>query len=331
MTPDSPTKNPHILVTRKLLPNVEQRMAQLFNAQFNADDHAMSKDEIIAASKGKHVLVPTVTDTIDASLIAALPDSIKMIANFGSGVNHIDLAAAKKSAIIVTNTPGVFTDDTADLTMALILSVPRRLAEGEKLMRSGHWQGWDPSSMLGHRIGGKTLGIIGFGRIGEAVAVRAKALGLSIIYNKRKRLPAPIEEALGVSYEEDVDRLISRSDIVSLHCPLTPDTNNMIDARRIAMMRSTAYIINTSRGELIDEDSLITALQNQQIAGAGLDVYTHEPAVDGRLLDLANVVLLPHMGSATFEGRSASGDKVIANIRIWADGHRPPDQVLDGF
>lgn len=331
MIPISPTKNPHIIVTRKLLPNVEQRMAQLFHAEFNADDHAMSKDEIIAASKDKHVLVPTVTDVIDADLISALPNSIKMIANFGSGVNHIDLSAAKKRSIIVTNTPGVFTDDTADLTMALILSVPRRLAEGEKLMRSGHWQGWDPSSMLGHRISGKTLGIIGFGRIGEAVAVRAKALGLSIIYNKRKRLPAPTEEALDVSYEEDIDRLISRSDIISLHCPLTPDTHNMIDRRRIAMMKDSAYLINTSRGELIDEDALIMALQNEQIAGAGLDVYTHEPAVDRRLLDLANVVLLPHMGSATFEGRSASGEKVIANIRIWADGHRPPDQVLDGF
>lgn len=327
----NPSKNPNILVTRKLLPAVEQRMEQLFDATFNSDDIAMSKDEIIAASKGKHVLVPTVTDVIDADLISALPDSVKMIANFGSGVNHIDLSAAKKRGIIVTNTPGVFTDDTADLTMALILSVPRRLAEGEKLMRNGDWQGWDPSSMLGHRIGGKTLGIIGFGRIGEAVAHRAKALGLSIVYNKRKRLPASTEESLGVAYEDDIDRLIARSDIISLHCPLTNDTYNMIDARRIAMMKDSAYIINTSRGELIDENALIEALEKSEIAGAGLDVYTHEPAVDKRLLDLANVVLLPHMGSATFEGRTASGEKVIANIRIWADGHRPPDQVLDGF
>lgn len=328
---NNPIKNPHILVTRKLLPNVEERMSQLFKAQFNHDDHAMSHDEIIAGSAGKHVLVPTVTDNIDENLINALPDSIKMIANFGSGVNHIDLRAAKNRAIIVTNTPGVFTDDTADLTMALILSVPRRLAEGEKLMRSGKWQGWDPSSMLGHRIGGKTLGIIGYGRIGEAVAYRAKALGLSIIYNKRKRLPASTEDALGIIYENDVDRLIARSDIISLHCPLTAETRNMMDARRIGMMKESAYIINTSRGELMDENALIEALEQQKIAGAGLDVYTHEPAVDSRLLNLANVVLLPHMGSATFEGRSASGEKIIANIRIWADGHRPPDQVLDGF
>lgn len=322
---------PKILVTRTLLPDVEQRMDQLFDARFNDDDRAMSQEEILSCAVGMDVLVPTVTDILDADFINALPDSIKLIANFGSGVNHIDLAAAKNRSIMVTNTPGVFTDDTADLTMALILSVPRRLAEGEKLMRSGDWQGWNPSSMLGHRISGKTLGIIGFGRIGEAVARRAQALGLSIIYNKRKRLPASTEEILGIQYEDDVDRLIARSDIISLHCPLNKGTDNMIDARRIALMRETAYIINTSRGEIIDENALIEALEKGEIAGAGLDVYTHEPAVDKRLLDLANVVLLPHMGSATFEGRMASGEKVIANIRIWADGHRPPDQVLDGF
>ncbi len=322
---------PNVLVTRKLLPAVEERMAQLFNCDFNTDDHAMTQKEIIDGLANKEVLVPTVTDTIDADFIECLPDSVKLIANFGSGVNHIDLAAAKKRNIIVTNTPGVFTDDTADLTMALILSVPRRLAEGEKLMRSGDWQGWDPSSMLGHRISGKTLGIIGFGRIGEAVSRRAKALGLSILYNKRKRLPASSEDELGISYEEDIDRLIARSDIISIHCPLTRETDNLINADRIALMRSNAYIINTSRGEIIDENALIEALEKEQIAGAGLDVYTHEPAVDKRLLALANVVLLPHMGSATFEGRTASGERVIANIRVWADGHRPPDQILDGL
>lgn len=324
-------ERPKILVTRTLLPDVEERMNQLFDARFNDDDRAMGQEEILSNCIGMDALVPTVTDILDADFIDALPASVKLIANFGSGVNHIDLAAAKKRSIMVTNTPGVFTDDTADLTMALILSVPRRLAEGEKLMRSGDWQGWNPSSMLGHRISGKTLGIIGFGRIGEAVAHRAKALGLSIIYNKRKRLPASTEETLGIQYEDDVDRLIARSDIISLHCPLNKETNRMIDARRIALMKDTAYIINTSRGEIIDENALIEALEKGEIAGAGLDVYTHEPAVDKRLLDLANVVLLPHLGSATFEGRSASGERVIANIRIWADGHRPPDQVLDGF
>ncbi len=322
---------PKIFLTRRLLPAVEQRMAQLFDCDFNADDDAMTKEDIIARLANKEVLVPTVTDTLDADLINKLPNSVKLIANFGSGVNHIDCAAAKKRNIIITNTPGVFTDDTADLTMALILSVPRRLAEGEKLMRSGVWQGWAPSSMLGHRISGKTLGIIGFGRIGEAVSRRAQALGLSILYNKRKRLPASSEDELGISYEADIDRLISRSDIISIHCPLTRDTDNLINADRIALMRNNAYIINTSRGEIIDENALIEALEKEQIAGAGLDVYTHEPAVDKRLFALANVVLLPHMGSATFEGRTASGERVITNIRVWADGHRPPDQILEGL
>ncbi len=306
-------------------------MAQLFDARFNAGDMGLDQGAMIAAMQDCDVLVPTVTDSIDAALIAAMPPSIKLIANFGAGVNHIDLSAAKAKGVIVTNTPGVFTDDTADLTMALILNVPRRLGEGHRLMRSGEWQGWRPTGMLGHRIGGKTLGIIGFGRIGEAVALRARAFGMQIVYTKRNRLPASVEEELGVTFEPDLDRLIARSDIISLHCPLTAQTNRLINAQRIAMMKPGAYLINSSRGELIDEDALIAALQTGAIAGAGLDVYTHEPAVDPRLLTLPNVVLLPHLGSATYEGRAASGERVITNIRVWADGHRPPDQVLEGW
>lgn len=324
-------ERPVIAVTRTLLPAIENRMEQLFDVRFNADDHPMNREELIAVMAGCDVLVPTVTDLIDADLIAAMPPALKLIAQYGSGVNNIDLHAANARGIMVTNTPGVFTDDTADLTMALILSVPRRLGEGEKLMRRGKWDGWRPSGMLGHRIGGKTLGIVGFGRIGQAVAMRARAFGMDIIYTKRKRLPLGIEEAIGATFEPDLDRLMARSDIISLHCPLTAETHNIINAARIAMMKTDAYLINSSRGELVDEDALIHALQGNDIAGAGLDVYTHEPAVDPRLLALANVVLLPHLGSATFEGREASGEKVIANIRIWADGHRPPDQVLDGW
>jgi glyoxylate reductase len=324
-------ERPCIRVTRSLLPQIEARMGELFDAHFNADDAPMSRDALIAAMQHCDVLVPTVTDRIDAGIIAEAPPRLKLIANYGAGVNHIDLAAAKAKGIIVTNTPGVFTDDTADLTMALILNVPRRLGEGHRLMRSGEWQGWSPTGMLGHRIGGKTLGIIGFGRIGEAVAVRAKAFGLNILYNKRTRLPASVEEELGVQYEPDLDRLVARADIVSLHCPLTSETDRIIDARRIALMKPDAYIINSSRGELIDEDALIAALQEGRIAGAGLDVYTHEPAVDARFFAIPNVVLLPHLGSATVEGRAASGERVIANIRMWADGHRPPDQVLEGW
>jgi glyoxylate reductase len=331
MTEFARIERPKIAVTRKLLPDVEARMAQLFDTRFNASDIALAHGAMVAAMDGCDVLVPTVTDIIDADLIAAMPPSLKLIANYGAGVNHIDLTAAKAKGIIVTNTPGVFTDDTADLTMALILSVPRRLGEGEKLLRSGDWQGWRPSGMLGHRIGGKTLGIIGFGRIGEAVAARAKAFGMDVVYTKRRRLPQSVEEQLGVTFEPDLDRLIARSDIISLHCPLTAETEKLMSKARIAMMKSDAYLINTSRGELVDEDALIAALQAGRIAGAGLDVYTHEPAIDARLLSLANVVLLPHLGSATFEGRGASGERVITNIRVWADGHRPPDQVLEGW
>jgi glyoxylate reductase len=306
-------------------------MDSLFEATFNTDDQPMDRAALTAAMANCDVLVPTVTDVIDAELINTAPPRLKLIANFGAGVNHIDLVAAKNKGIMVTNTPGVFTDDTADLTMALILNVPRRLGEGHRLMRSGEWTGWRPTGMLGHRVGGKTLGIVGFGRIGEAVAQRARAFGMDILYTKRKRLPHSVEEQLGVAYEPDLDRLMARSDIITLHCPLTAETDQIINAARIAMMKPDAYIINSSRGELIDENALIEALQARRIAGAGLDVYTHEPAIDPRLLALENAVLLPHLGSATVEGRSASGERVITNIRVWADGHRPPDQVLDGW
>ncbi len=324
-------ERPKIALSRMLLPPIEARMAELFDCRFNADDHPYSADEILASLDGCDIFVPTVTDKIDAALINAMPPCVKLIASFGAGVNHIDLAAAKAKGILVTNTPGVFTDDTADLTMALILNVPRRLGEGHRVMRSGEWQGWSPTGMLGHRIGGKTLGIIGLGRIGEAVAVRARAFGMTILYNRRNRLPASVEDELGVSFEADLDRLVARSDIITLHCPLTPETDKLMSRNRIGLMKRDAYLINSSRGELVDEDALIEALQRGRIAGAGLDVYTHEPAIDRRFLNIPNVVLLPHLGSATGEGREASGERVIANIRIFADGHRPPDQVLDGW
>lgn len=331
MTQFQRIERPRVAVTRKLLPQIEARMAELFDCRFNADDHEMSADEIADAMQGADILVPTVTDRIDADLIARAPASFRMFANFGAGVNHIDLAAAKAKGILVTNTPGVFTDDTADLTMALILNVPRRLGEGHRMMRSGEWKGWTPTGMLGHRIGGKTLGIIGFGRIGEAVARRARAFGLNILYNKRQRLPASVEDELGVTFEPDLDRLVAKSDIITLHCPLTGETERLMSRERIGLMKRDAYLINSSRGELVDEDALIEALTRGRIAGAGLDVYNHEPEVDPRFRAIPNVVLLPHLGSATFEGREASGEKVIANIRIFSDGHRPPDQVLEGW
>ncbi|MBH1992368.1 MAG: D-glycerate dehydrogenase, partial [Sphingomonadaceae bacterium] len=270
-------------------------------------------------------------DHLDAALLDAASARLQLIASFGSGVDHIDLTAARAKGIIVTNTPGVLTEDTADMTMALILSVPRRLAEGEKLVRTGEWHGWSPSGMLGHRIGGKKLGIIGMGRIGRAVARRARAFGLSITYHNRHRLPFEVEQDLEAQWHGSIDALLADSDIVSIHCPLNADSRGLVDARRIALMPPQAYLINTSRAEITDEAALIAALEEGRIAGAGFDVYTHEPAVDARLLDLANVVLLPHMGSATFEGRDATGARVIANIRSWVDGHRPPNQVLEGW
>lgn len=322
---------PRVVVTRKLLPAVETRMAELFDAEFNVDDAPMSRDALIAAMQRADVLVPTLTDQIDREMIAAASDRLGLIANFGAGIEHIDLAAARARKIIVTNTPGVFTDDTADMTMAMIIAVSRRLAAGIRVLLSGQWSGWGPSSLLGHRLGGKTLAIIGLGRIGQAVAHRARAFGLEVIYHNRHRLPAAIETMLGVRYEADLDSMIARADILSLHCPATAETRNILSAERIAAMKPDAYVINTSRGELIDESALIAALESERLAGAGLDVFSHEPAVDPRLLALPNVVAIPHMGSATVEGREASGEKVIANIRFWADGHRPPDQVLEGW
>ncbi|MFP5454516.1 MAG: 2-hydroxyacid dehydrogenase, partial [Alphaproteobacteria bacterium] len=320
--------NPKLIVTRRLPAQVEARMRELFDVELNESDRPMTQAELAAAAARCDVLVPTITDAIDAEVIAAAKGRLGLIANFGNGVDHIDLKAARAARVIVTNTPGVLTADTADMTMALILSVPRRLAEGEKLVRSGTWTGWSPAAMLGHRIDGKTLGIIGMGRIGRAVARRARAFDLSIVYHNRHRLPEAVEQELDARFEPDLDRLLQDSDIVSIHCPHTPETENLIDARRIGLLARHVYLINTARGSIVDEAALIDRLERGEIAGAGLDVFTHEPAVDPRLLALDNVVLLPHMGSATYEGRTETGERVIANIRHWADGHRPRDQVF---
>jgi glyoxylate reductase len=323
--------NPRIIVTRRLPAAVEHRMASLFDVEFNVTDTPFDRAQMQEAMRSCDVLVPTITDEIDAGLIAGAGERLQLIANFGNGVDHIDLHAARAHDILITNTPGVLTEDTADMTMALILSVPRRLAEGEKLVRSGAWAGWSPSAMLGHRIGGKQLGIVGMGRIGQAVARRAVAFGLRIAYHNRHRLPAAVEAETNAVWYPDLDTLLAESDIVTLHAPHTEQTEGMIDARRIALMKPSAYLINTSRADVTNENALIGALEQGRIAGAGLDVYAHEPAVDPRLLALANVVLLPHMGSATFEGRDDTGQRVITNIRLWVGGDRPPDQVLEGW
>jgi glyoxylate reductase len=258
-------------------------------------------------------------------------ERLGLIANFGAGTEHIDLTAARARKVMVTNTPGVFTDDTADLAMMLILSVPRRLGEGSRLIRDGQWTGWAPSAMLGHCIGGKRLGIVGMGRIGQAVAHRARAFGMEVVYHNRHRLPPSIESMLGARYEADLELLIAESDVITLHCPAGASTHLLINAQRLSAMKPDAYLINTARGNLIDEEALIAALTSGEIAGAGLDVFANEPNVDPRLIALPNVITLPHLGSATIEGRAHAGEKIIANIRFWADGHRPPDQVLDGW
>lgn len=306
-------------------------MRELFDVEFNAGDHPFTADELASAMQRCDVFVPTVTDDVNGALIAGAGERLKLIANFGAGTDHLDLKAARAKGIVVTNTPGVLTEDTADLVMALILSVPRRLGEGEKLLRAGQWTGWSPTSLQGHSITRKALGIIGMGRIGRAVATRARACGLSIHYHNRQRLPEPVEQELGARYWPDLDAMLAEVDILTLNAPHTSATHHIIDAGRLTRMKPYAYLINAARGRLVDQDALIDALERGVIAGAGLDVYPSEPEIDPRLLRLSNVVLLPHMGSATFEGRDAMGDKVIANIRAWADGHRPPDQVLEGW
>lgn len=328
-------KKPLVYITRKLPDAVETRMRELFDAELNIDDHPRSREELMAAVARVDVLVPTVTDRIDAGLIEAAGSQLKLIASFSNGIDHVDVEAAAKRGITVTNTPGVLTEDTADMAMALILSVPRRLAEGARVLTDskGDWEGWSPTWMLGHRIWGKRLGIIGMGRIGTAVARRAKAFGLSIHYHNRHRVTAQTESVLEATYWDSLDQMLARVDIVSVNCPSTPATYHLVSARRLALMRPTSYIVNTARGGVIDETALIKCIREGKIAGAGLDVFENEPLVSPKLLRLANenkVVLLPHMSSSTIESRIDMGEKVIINIRTHFDGHRPPDRVLPG-
>ncbi|WP_157017603.1 2-hydroxyacid dehydrogenase [Mesorhizobium xinjiangense] len=325
-------KKPLVVITRKLPDPVETRMRELFDTRLNIDDKPLTQPELVASVKEAEVLVPTITDRIDAALIAQAGPQLKLIANFGNGVDHIDVEAASEKGIAVTNTPNVLTEDTADMTMGLILTVPRRLIEGANILGAdGKWNGWSPTWMLGHRIWGKRLGIVGMGRIGTAVARRAKAFGLSIHYHNRNRVMPDIEDELEATYWESLDQMLARMDIISVNCPSTPATFHLLSARRLALMQPTSYIVNTARGEIIDEKALIEMVEAGKLAGAGLDVFEHEPAVNPKLVKLAakgKIVLLPHMGSATIEGRIDMGDKVLINIRTFFDGHRPPDRVL---
>ncbi len=319
---------PRVVVTRKLPDAIETRMMELFQVELNLDDTPFTKAQIIEAVINADVLVPTVTDLIDADVLAHAGEKLRLIANYGAGVDHIDMAMARKYGISVTNTPDVLTEDTADMTMALILAVPRRLSEGERMLRSGVWTGWSPTSMQGHRIYGKRLGIVGMGRIGQAVAKRAKGFGLSIHYHNRQRVHGDIEADLEATYWESLDQMLARMDFISINCPHTPGTFHLLSARRLKLLQQHAILVNTARGEVIDESALTQMLSAGEIAGAGLDVFENEPAINPKLLAMENVVLLPHMGSATFEGRIDMGEKVLVNIKTFSDGHTPPDRVL---
>jgi len=323
-----PTARLSVVVTRRLPEAVETRMKELFNVQLREDDSPMTRAELVEAIASADVLVPTLTDEIDAGLIAQAGPRMRLIANYGAGVDHIDVATARQRGILVSNTPGVLTDDTADMTMALMLAVIRRMPEGLAIMNEGRWTGWSPTALLGGRVGGRRLGILGMGRIGQAVARRASAFGMQIHYHNRRRLRPEIEDKLEATYWESLDQMVARMDVISINCPHTPSTFHLMNARRLKLMKPDAVIVNTSRGEVIDENALTRMLAAGELAGAGLDVYEHGTDVNPRLRDLPNVVLLPHMGSATREGRAEMGEKVIINIKTFADGHRPPDQVV---
>jgi glyoxylate reductase len=319
-----------VVVTRRLPTPVETRLKELFDVELRDPDQPMPRDELAAAMQRADVLVPTITDTIDAALLAQAGPKLKLIANYGAGVDHIDIATARQRGIIVSNTPGVMTDDTADMVLALILAVTRRIPEGLQIMQAGTWTGWAPMANLGGRIAGRRLGILGMGRIGQAVARRAGAFGMQVHYHNRKRVRPETEAELEATWWESLDQMLARMDILSINCPHTPATFHLLNARRLRLMKPTAVVVNTSRGEVVDENALTRALRAGELAGAGLDVYEHGTDINPRLRELANVVCLPHMGSATVEGRIEMGEKVILNIKTFADGHRPPDQVVPG-
>ena len=325
-----PANKSVVVVTRKLPEIVETRMMELFEARLNAEDSPMSGEEIVAAAADADVLVPTVTDRITAELVNALPEALRLIANFGVGVNHIDLAACAARGITVTNTPGVLTEDTADMAITLLLAAPRRLVEGDRLVRTGKWDGWSPTFMIGHRIAGKRLGIIGMGRIGQAVARRARGFGMAVHYNNRRRVHHEIEDELEATWWENLDQMLAHMDFISVNCPLTTETHHLLSDERLALLPPHAFIVNTARGEIIDEAALARRLADGSLGGAALDVYEHEPEIEPLLLTLDNVVLAPHLGSATREGRIAMGEKVLINIQAFADDHQPPDRVIHG-
>ncbi|UWQ08453.1 D-glycerate dehydrogenase [Aliiroseovarius crassostreae] len=320
-----------VVVTRRLPEVVETRMKELFDVTLRDSETPMTRAELVEAMKNCDVLVSTVNDQIDANMLAAAGERLRLIANYGAGVDHIDVGSARQRGVLVSNTPGVSADDTADMAIALILAVTRRIPEGIREMDSGKWQGWSPTALLGNRIQGRRVGIIGMGRVGQAVAERARAFGMQIHYHNRRRLHKDIEARYEATYWESLDQMVSRMDVISVNCPHTPSTFHLMNARRLKLLKPEAVIVNTSRGEVIDENALTRMLQAGEIAGAGLDVYENGEEINPGLRDLPNVVSLPHMASATVEGRLEMGEKVLLNIKTFEDGHRPPDQVVPGM
>ncbi|MBI1364439.1 MAG: D-glycerate dehydrogenase [Alphaproteobacteria bacterium] len=320
-----------VTVTRKLPDIVEARLAALFDAAFNPSDEPLSPSALLKAAQETDVLAPTLGDRLDADFFEAVGDRLKLVANFGAGVDHIDVAAARRRAITVTNTPSVLAEDAADMAMALILAVPRRLVEGVRALEEGAFHGWSPTWMLGRRVKGKKLGIIGLGRVGQAVARRARAFGLEIHYHNRTPINPHVEAELEATYWESLDQMLAHVDIVSVNCPHTPATFHLLSRRRLELLQPHAYIVNISRGEIIDETALADMIAEGRLGGAGLDVFEQEPRPNPKLLAAPNVVLLPHMASATVESRIEMGERVIINIKMFADGHRPPDRIIPGL
>ncbi|MBK5934807.1 glyoxylate reductase [Rhodovulum imhoffii] len=326
-----PAQRLSVVVTRRLPEPVETRLKELFDVSLSEDDHKLTRGELVEAMQKADVLIPCVTDRIDQAMLAQAGEQLKLIANYGAGIDHIDVQTARQRGILVSNTPGVVTDDTADMTMALILAVTRRIPEGLRKMQSGDWGGWTPTAMMGGRISGRRLGILGMGQIGQAVARRARAFGMQVHYHNRRRVRLETEQDLEATYWESLDQMVSRMDVLSINCPHTPSTFHLMNARRLKLLKPSAVIVNTSRGEVIDENALTRMLRAGEIAGAGLDVFEHGHEINPRLREMDNIVLLPHMGSATLEGRTEMGEKVLINVKTFADGHRPPDLVVPGM
>ena len=321
-------KKPKVIITRRLQDRVENRMKELFNVELSSAEYPISKQELLSAVKDAEILVPTIGDKIDASILSAASSKLKLIANYGAGYDHIDIKTALQRGIIVTNTPSVLTTDTADMTMALILAIPRKLREGHEEMQSGNWKGWSPSAMIGMRITGKKLGILGMGRIGQAIAKRARAFDLNINYHNRRRLHKNIEKSLSATYWENLEEMLSAVDILVVSASLNPSSLYLLNAKCLGKMKHSAYLVNISRGEIIDQKALVRQLKDGRLGGAGLDVYDSEEIIGSDFKSLKNVFLLPHMGSSTLEGRIEMGEKVIINIKTFLDGHRPPDQIV---